>query len=84
MRLAFVCLWASAEGRAFAVKTKETNMRVFSLPELILLTRTQLFTLYAKITEVIANPASSPEDRETANALIQNLRFALSRKPPCP
>jgi hypothetical protein len=84
MRHASVCLRASAEVRAVAVKTKETNMRVFSLPELILLTRTQLFALYAMITEIIANPATSPEDREIANALMQNIRFALSRKPPCP
>jgi hypothetical protein len=84
MRLASVYLRAFAEGRAFAVKTKETKMRVFSLPELILLTRTQLFALYAMITEIIANPATSTEDREIANALMQNIRFALSRKPPCP
>jgi hypothetical protein len=84
MRLASVCLWASAEGRAFAVITKATKMRVFSLPELILLTRTQLFALYAMITEVIGNPATGTEDREVANALMQNIRFALSRKPPCP
>jgi hypothetical protein len=59
-------------------------MRVFSLPQLTLLTRAQLFALVAMLTEIIANPATTPEDREIATALLQNVRFALSRKHPCP
>jgi hypothetical protein len=50
----------------------------------MLLTCTQLFALVAMLTEIIANPATSPEDRETATALLQNVRFALSRKHPSP
>lgn len=59
-------------------------MRVISLPQLTLLTRTQLFSLVAMLTEIIANPATSREDRETATAFLQNVRFALSRKHPSP
>lgn len=59
-------------------------MRVFSLPQLTYLTRTQLFALVAMLTEIIANPATSPADRDIAMALLQNVRFALSRKHPCP
>jgi hypothetical protein len=76
--------WASAEGRAVAVETKETKMRVFSLPQLMVLTRTQLFALVAMLTEIIANPATSAEDRALACSTLHTIRLALSRKPPCP
>jgi len=59
-------------------------MRVFSLPELMALTRAQLFALIAMLTEIIANPNTSAEDRATTTAMLQSLRFALSRKPPSP
>ncbi len=59
-------------------------MQVFSLPQLILLTRTQLFALVAMLTEIIANPATSPEDLATATVLLRTVRIALSRKHPCP
>ena len=57
---------------------------MISLPQLTYLTRTQLFALVAMLTEIIANPATSPEDREIANGLLRNVRFALARKHPCP
>jgi hypothetical protein len=57
---------------------------MISLPQLSYLTRTQLFALVAMLTEIIANPATSPEDREIATALLRDVRFALSRKQPCP
>ena len=59
-------------------------MQAFSLPQLTLLTRTQLCALVAMLTEIIANPTTTPEDREIATAILRNVRFALSRKHPCP
>jgi hypothetical protein len=59
-------------------------MRVFSLPELMALTRAQLFAFIAMLTEIIANPNTSAEDRALANTLLQAVRLALSRKQPSP
>jgi hypothetical protein len=57
---------------------------MISPPQLTYLTRTQLFALVVMLIEIIANPATSPEDRDIATALLQNVRFALFRKHPYP
>ena len=59
-------------------------MRTYSLSELLHLSRVQLFAFVAMLSDVIANPATSAEDRAMANTLLQTVRLALSRKQPCP
>ena len=55
-------------------------MRTYLLPELLHLSRAQLFAFVAMLSEVIANPATSADDRAMANTLLQTIRLALARK----
>ena len=55
-------------------------MRAYSLNELMILTRTELFALHRKITDALALlPDGSPE-RLTTLATLRNIRRVLARR----
>jgi hypothetical protein len=61
-------------------KTKEMKMRTYSLTELMILTRAELFALQRQIADaIVALPDSSPE-RLTALSTLQYVRRILARR----
>jgi hypothetical protein len=77
MRLASFGIGPPQKAAMFAVETKETIMRAYSLNELFRLTRTELVALHAKIAvELLAKPVNSPE-RQTALGNLRLIRRIL-------
>jgi len=80
MRLASFGSGPSQKAAVFAVETKETNMRAYSLNELFRLTRTELLALHAKIAALF--PMLSEFDRAVARENLRLIRRVLAR-PSC-
>lgn len=68
----------------FAVKTTETKMRVISLPELLILTRAQLFAMHTQMLAVLADQTEGSVEHQFILGTLRNIRAALAHKPPSP
>ena len=69
---------SSQKAALFAVKTKETKMRVITVSELRRLNRAQLFSLQVQMQAVLTDLTTASVEYEFVRATLDNIRQVLS------